>query len=107
MLQLNHGYADHWFFSNSPNMDTLSLMFDRVKDYYQLDSKYVKKVTTGWPDSNNNSEFSNEFFLINKSSDLKKFPLWACVDNHKLYKWYLIDTGLYERSKFIDITEDR
>lgn len=41
--QLNHGYADHWFFSNSLNMDTVSLMFDRVKDYYQSDSEYVKR----------------------------------------------------------------
>tara|TARA_Y100000592_G_scaffold96629_1_gene165468 strand:- start:7478 stop:8299 length:822 start_codon:yes stop_codon:yes gene_type:complete len=105
--QLNHGYADHWFFSNSQNMDKLSLLFDMVKEYYQLDSKYVKSVTSGWPDSNSYNEFSNEFFLTKKSLTLKKFPLWACIDNHKLYKWYFIDTGLYNKSKFIDITEDR
>lgn len=105
--QLNHGYADHWFFSNSKNMDILSHLFDKVKKYYQPNSEYVKNVTTGWPDSNAYNEFSNEFFLKKKSLTLKKFPLWGCIDNHKLYKWYLIDTGLYEKSRFVDITEDQ
>jgi hypothetical protein len=104
--QLNHGYADHWFFSNSSNMNLLSLAFDKVKEYYQPDSEYVKRVTGGWPDSNSYNEFSNEFFLIKKSLTLKKFPLWGCIDNHKLYKWYFIETGLYDKSKFVDITED-
>ena len=104
--QLNHGFADHWFFSNSSNMDKLSMLFDKVKDYYQPDSNYAQSVTTGWPDSSHYDEFSNEFFLQIKSPKLKSFPKWACIDNHKLYKWYLMDTGLYEKSKFIDITED-
>ncbi len=105
--QLNHGYADHWFFSNSKNMDTLSRLFDSVEEYYQPDSEYTNKVTDGWPDSNAYNEFSNEFFLEKKSLTLKKFPLWGCIDNHKLYKWYLMDTGLYEKSRFVDITEDK
>lgn len=104
--QLNHGYADHWFFSNSKNMDVLSCLFNKVKKYYQPNSEYAKSVTTGWPDSNAYNEFSNEFFLEKKSLTLKKFPLWGCVDNHKLYKWYLMDIGLYKKSRFVDITEN-
>ena len=104
--QLNHGYADHWFFSNSKNMDLLSKLFDKVVDYYQPDSEYSKSITQGWPDSNKYNNFSNEFFLDKKSLSLMTWPMWACIDNHKLYKWYFIKTGLYEKSKFIDITVD-
>ncbi len=105
--QLNHGFADHWFFSNSQNMDDLSCLHDKLVEYYKPESEYVKKVTEGWPDSNSYNEFSNEFFNPTKSSKLKTWPLNACIDNHKLYKWYLIDSGLYDVCKFIDITEDR
>jgi len=104
--QLNHGLADHWFFSNSENMDKVSSLYDKVTEYYQLGSEYVSKVTTGWPDSNSYDEFSNEFFNSNKSENLKTWPLWACIDNHKLYKWYFIDSELYDKCKFIDITRD-
>ena len=105
--QLNHGYADHWFFSNSDNINIVSSLYDKIFQYYQSNSDYVDAVTNGWPDSNSFDEFSNEFFQEKTSEHLKTFPLWACIDNHKLYKWYFIDTGLYEKSKFIDITEDR
>ena len=105
--QLNHGFADHWFFSNSKNMDILSCLHDKLAEYYSPSSEYVKKVTEGWPDSNSYNEFSNEFFNPVKSNNLKTWPLNACIDNHKLYKWYLIDSGLYNVCKFIDITEDR
>ena len=104
--QLNHGYADHWFFSNSKNMNIVSKLYDKVIEYYQKDSEYVKRVITSWADTNESDEFSNEFFKNSKSLE-KKFPLWGCIDNHKLYKWYFIDSGLYNISKFIDITEDR
>lgn len=104
--QLNHGYADHWFFSSSKNMDKLSLLFDKVTEYYQLDSDYAKSIMTGWPDSNADNEFSNEFLREHKSLNLKTWGAWACIDNHKLYKWYFIDTDLYKQSKFIDITRD-
>ena len=105
--QLNHGFADHWFYSNSENMDIVGNLYDKIVDYYQPDSEYVNSVVNGWPDSNAKLQFSNEMHSENKTEDLKKWPLWACVDNHKLYKWYFIDTGLYEKCKFIDITVDK
>ncbi len=104
--QLNHGFADHWFYSNSKNMDKVSRLYDKVVEYYQLDSEYVEKVTNGWPDSNSYDDFSNEFFNSHKCNSPKTWPLWACIDNHKLYKWYFIDSGLYNKCKFIDITRD-
>jgi len=106
--QLNHGFADHWFFSNSKNIDILSKLHTKLPSYYQKDSEYVNSVLNHWPDSNSKDQFSNEFFLDEKqkSKNLKKWDKWACVDNHKLYKWYMIDTGLYKKCKFIDITKD-
>ena len=105
--QLNHGFADHWFFSNSKNMDVVSSLHDNLLDYYSPSSKYVKNVTTGWPDSDTYNDFSNEFFNHGSSQNKKTWPLNACIDNHKLYKWHFINTGLYKVCKFIDITEDR
>ena len=100
--QLNWGFADHWFYSSSKNMDILAGLYDKIEEYYQPDSPYTNAVTTGWPDSNSEDEFSNEFYKEEKSSNLVSFPRWGCIDNHKLYKWYFIDTGLYEKCKFID-----
>ena len=105
--QLNHGFADHWFFSNSKNMDVVSSLHDNLLDYYSPSSKYVKNVTTGWPDSDSCNDFSNEFFNQGSLLNKKIWPLNACIDNHKLYKWHFINTGLYKVCKFIDITEDR
>jgi secreted Zn-dependent insulinase-like peptidase len=105
--QLNHGFADHWFYSSSENMDIVSCLHDNLLSYYSPNSEYVQKVTKGWPDSNQHNEFSNEFYNTTKEIDLKTWPLNACIDNHKLYKWYFIDTGIYEKCKFVDITEDR
>jgi hypothetical protein len=106
--QTNHGYADHWFYSNSENMDTVGALYHGVTEYYQVDSEYTKAVTTGWPESNAEDEFSNECFLEKnqRASKLQSFPRWGCIDNHKLYKWHLIQTGLHAKSRLIDITRD-
>ena len=104
--QLNHGFADHWFFSNSKNIDILSEMYDSAFEYYQAGSDYVNSVTDGWIDSDALDEFSNEMLSDEKSMFLKAHPRWGCIDNHKLYKWHLIQTGLYKKCKFIDITRD-
>ena len=104
--QLNHGFADHWFYSNSSNINSLANLHTKLVEYYNPDSEYVKKVTTGWPDSNQDNEFSNEMLKDIKSKNLKKWDKWACVDNHKLYKWHLIDSKLYDNCRFVDITRD-
>jgi hypothetical protein len=106
--QLNHGYADHWFYSNSKNMDLVGGLYDRVFEYYQTDSGYTKAVTEGWPESNAQDEFSNERLKESKArtENLKVFERWGCIDNHKLYKWDFMQTGLHAKSKYIDITRD-
>ena len=105
--QFNHGFPDHWFFSNSENMAKVASLHDKLSEYYGKNSEYINRVTTGWPDSDANNEFSNELFSTIKSKNLKKWPINGCIDNHKLYKWHFINTGLYEKCHFIDITEDR
>lgn len=106
--QFNHGYPDHWFYSNSENMDTVGALYDAVFDYYQPQSEYVAAVTTGWPESSANNPFSNEIELAPKwrSPNLKTHGRWECIDNHKLYKWHFMQTGLHSKAKFVDIREN-
>ena len=103
--QHNWGYPDHWFYSSSENMDLVGAAYDNVVKYYQPDSEYTKSVTTGWIDSNKDDEFSNEVHKDKKSENLVSFPKWQCIDNHKLYKWFFYDAGLYSKTRFLDITE--
>ena len=103
--QLNHGFADHWFYSNSENMNMVSNLHHNLVEYYQRDSDYVKSVLNHWPDSNEDDEFSNEMLQNKKSNKLKKWSRWGCIDNHKLYKWHFINQKIYDKCKFLDITE--
>ena len=106
--QMNHGYADHWFYSNSETMDQVGNLYNKVKEYYQKDSAYIKAVTEGWPESNKEDEFSNECMKGDSTEEVQRsaFPKWGCIDNHKLYKWYFMDTGLHASSRYVDITQD-
>lgn len=111
--QLNAGYADQWFFSNSNNMRLLSMAYDAaLNDYFKAGSKYEKAVTTGWPDSKvydggfyDPGQFSNEklkpFRDIRNLVSEMKYPKWQCINNHILYKWHMIAYDLYEKSKFV------
>ena len=98
--QFNWGIPDHWFYSNSKTMDQLGLIYDRVYDYLKKDSEYVKAVTTAWPESNEEYEFSNEMLEDKKSEKLIKFEKWHCIDNHKIYKWFFHETGLSKNIGF-------
>jgi hypothetical protein len=94
--QLNQGFADMWLYSNSINMDLYATYYDKIFEYSKNDSEYLKAMTTGWPDSNKDQEFSNEIFKKEKSNNLTTFPLnWAMGNNHTMLKWFLIDKGLY------------
>lgn len=99
--QLNIGYADMWFYSSSENMNLLGEMYTRALSYYNLNSDYVKTLTTGWPDSSSDDDFSNEIFKINKKSNLKKYLPHEAHNNHIIHKWFFIDSGLYAKSKFL------
>jgi hypothetical protein len=101
-MQMNAGYADQWFFSNSGNMDLLGVMYERaLNEYFQKDSEYCRAITDGWFDSNHENEFSNEFFRKDKLAIRYKYPRWQMINNHILHKWHLYKTGLYDKSKFI------
>lgn len=103
--QLNHGFADHWFYSNSQNMDIVASLHHNLVDYYQKDSDYVNNVLNHWPDSCEKNQFSNEMLSDKKSNTPKKWKKWGCVDNHKLYKWHFINENVYNKCRFLDITE--
>lgn len=111
--QLNAGYADQWFYSNSNNMRLLSMAYDAaLYEYFKPGSDYEKNVTTGWPDS---LEYDGSFYDANQFSNEKlkpyrdlrnlvsemKYPKWQCVNNHILYKWFMIHYDLYEKSRFV------
>ncbi|MBP01657.1 MAG: hypothetical protein CMM25_02445 [Rhodospirillaceae bacterium] len=103
--QLNHGFADHWFYSNSENINVVSSLHHNLVEYYQKNGDYVKSVLNCWPDSNEDDEFSNEMLQPKKSIKLKRWDKWGCIDNHKLYKWHFINQKIYDKCRFLDITE--
>lgn len=109
--QLNAGYPDQWYYSNSSNMDLLGTFYDKVISYFQENSEYEKALTTGWPDSNffdNNSttdpkQFTNEILKSEdqRSKNLMKYPRWMLINNHCMQKFFAIDVGLYKKTRFI------
>jgi len=109
--QHNAGYADMWFWSNPENMSKLGEAYPEMEKHFKPNSQYEKAVTQGWPDScmmdNNNNrdsgQFTNERFLPEdqKAKQLMKYPLWQCVNNHLYHKWFFMESGLYEKSKFL------
>jgi hypothetical protein len=101
-VQTNAGYADQWFFSNQDNMEKLADMYDMsLNDYFHIGSDYEKMLTTDWIDSNVSSEMSNERFNATDGAVTMKYPRWQMINNHIIHKWHFIETGLYEKSKFI------
>lgn len=102
-VQLNAGYADQWFISNSKNADLIGDMYeDSLNDYFQKNSEYYQVLTTNWFDSNINNELSNELISPTNSPNVR-YPKWQMINNHILHKWHFYKVGLYEKSKFIGI----
>ena len=87
--QFNHGIPDHWFYSNSSNITSISNLYSEIFEYYKKDSDYIKSCLNGWIESNSNDEFSNEMLKKEKSKKLLVWPKHMCIDNHKLYKWHI------------------
>ena len=100
--QLNCGYADQWFYSNSENIDKIAGLYEKSLEYFLPNSNYIKALSN-WPDSNSGDEFSNEFF---KSQDFKsknpyQYKIENAINNHAMYKWFFIDLKLYSLSRFV------
>lgn len=104
--QINAGVSDHWFYSSSQNVDKICDIYDHVLDYLALDSEYCQKMREGWIDSSDKEEFSNEFLKdpSSKTTELKKYPDYYCLNNHCLYKWHFYKKGLWNpnRCKFLN-----
>lgn len=105
--QLNIGLGDMWTIMNHNDANKLSLIYDKVKLYYQIDSDYVYKMLNGWPMSEKcefngtaKEQFSN-ICLTNRTPELMTYPKWYCVNNHALYKYFFIDMGMYNKLEFI------
>ena len=100
--QLNCGYADQWFYSNSENINKIANLYEKSLEYFLPNSNYIKALDQ-WPNSNYNDEFSNEFFKSEnfKSKNLYQYKPENAINNHAMYKWFFIDSNLYHLSKFI------
>lgn len=101
--QLNQGFADQWFYSNSENMDILSKMYEESFKYYKKDSDYIKSMTNGWVDSNRDEEFSNEMLKSSEfnSKNLLTFKIDQCLNIHTMHKWFFWESGLYSVVRFV------
>jgi hypothetical protein len=103
--QFNVGYADHWWLSNSKNADIIGKWFEKSKEYFSINSDYVKAATTGWFDSNGFDLFSNEVLKKkeHRSKYLMKCSKWYCVNTHLCSKWFMNDIGLYKKTRSVII----
>ena len=105
--QLNAGYVDHWEFSNSANMKIFSKMFDYVtNNMFIINSDYLNILQNGWPDSNELKYDSNEILHKNNNVKKDKYTLINSVNNHIIQKYFIMKNGLYDKSKFIDFTNN-
>jgi hypothetical protein len=102
--QINAGYADYWFFSNPTNMLIVANMYDYVLNtMFKLNSDYIQTLTTNWPHSNKYNAFSNEILsnTINNIEHNTKYNFVNSSNNHLLYKYYFMKTGLFYKTKYI------
>ena len=72
-----------------------------LTDYFHIDSDYQKALTGGWVDSNTKNEFSNEVLNPSDNVEKVKYPRWQMINNHIIHKWHFIETGLYDKSRYI------
>lgn len=104
--QINAGLSDHWFYSNSDNMNVVSSMCDDVIEYLSKDSEYIETMMDGCFDTNAEDWFSNEFLKNKdeKTSNLHQYEESYCLNNHCLYKWHLHKNNLWnpESCKFLN-----
>lgn len=107
--QKNVGYGDMWFYGSEKIMEKYSNIYDAALEDFKPESEYEKKVTTGWPDSNSfnvhdfndHRQFTNEIDKEEKSKNLMKFPLWRATDSHMYHKWFCMQNGLYEKTRWV------
>jgi hypothetical protein len=97
----NEGPADMWFYSSSENMDNFCELYHKVlKEYLQVNSDYRLTAMSGWPESKLNDYRSNEMFKLpnDRTSNLHRYPPFLTVNGILLMKWFLMDTGLWNKA---------
>jgi len=107
--QKNVGYGDMWFYASPDIMHTYSQIYKHALVDFKKESNYEKCLTTGWPDSQyfnvfsptDPRQFSNEMDRKEKSKNLMKFPRWRVTDCHLHHKWFCMQTGLYQKTKWL------
>jgi hypothetical protein len=103
--QTNAGASDHWFYSNSENMDIIGNLYNKLFEYLVPDSEYHLQTKNGWPLSNASDEFSNEMFNETPTDNLKKLSTGniILVNNHCIYKYHLMINNLWkDKSIFLN-----
>jgi len=65
-------------------------------------------MRTGWLDSSENNEFSNELLKAphEKADTPKKYPDYYCLNNHCLYKWHFHVNKLWSNDKCKFLNEE-
>jgi hypothetical protein len=107
--QKNVGYGDMWFYGSNEIMKEYSKIYKAALSDFKPLSKYEKAVTTAWPDSNyfdvydfsDTRQFTNEVDKKEKSKSLMKFPKWRVTDSHLYHKWFCMNSGLYEKTRWV------
>ena len=90
--QTNAGASDHWFYSNSKNIDYLTLLYDKLPEHLNKHSEYTKLCKKGWPLSDKEDEFSGELFKEHKSTNICQYVYEdnVLINNHSLYIFHHI-----------------
>tara|TARA_B100001094_G_scaffold113793_1_gene109815 strand:+ start:495 stop:1304 length:810 start_codon:yes stop_codon:yes gene_type:complete len=107
--QKNVGYGDMWFYGSPSIMRRYSDIYTSALNDFRPLSRYEKIATTGWPDSNyfnvhdfnDQRQFTNEIDKQQKSINLMKFPKWRVTDSHLYHKWFCMQNGLYEKTRWV------
>lgn len=103
--QLNAGASDHWFYSNSENIDIVGDLYNKLYEYIKPGSEYDTQCKSGWPLSNNDSEFTNETHESVNVNNLRKLTTGSTllINNHCIYKHHFIKNNLWlNKSKFLN-----
>ena len=100
--QHNIGYADQWFVGTVDQMKKLSTMYQESLSYLSPNSPYLDSVLEGIPDSNSQNPFSNERLKApeDRAKALVKLPIKSALNGHLMHKYFFIQSGLYEQSRF-------
>tara|TARA_R110002020_G_scaffold200404_3_gene402700 strand:+ start:3884 stop:4693 length:810 start_codon:yes stop_codon:yes gene_type:complete len=106
--QTNAGASDHWFYSNSENIDYLALLYDKLPEHLNKRSEYTKLCKKGWPLSDKEDEFSGELFKEQKSTNLCQYVYEdnVLINNHSLYKFHLMENNLWEDDQAVFLNKN-